>query len=110
MSAYIPVILDDQTCRVGSLPQPLRESFRVSPEDPSPEQCTGCLYDGCTGRPQIVSAAGKNWSMPMHLSVPDSVITGPNVVLSVTTKVFDLPAGPKVNAEWIVPVVLAVSS
>lgn len=48
--------------------------------------------------------------MPTHLSVPGSVITGPNVFLSVTTVVFNFLSELKTNAEGIVPVVLAASS
>jgi hypothetical protein len=54
--------------------------------------------------------AGENWIMPTHFSGLGAVISEPNVVLSVTTKVFGLPSEPKANAMGNVPVVLAASS
>lgn len=70
----------------------------------------GFWYDGRAGRSQIVPTAGKNWSMPTHLSVQDSVIIGPNVFPSVTTVMFNLHSELKTNAEGIVQVILAASS
>jgi hypothetical protein len=66
-------------------------------------------YGDSRKNPEIVPAAGENWTMPTRISGPNAVTSEPSVFPSGKTKVVGLLAELLANADGTVPLIQSAS-